>query len=286
MLSQKQIIETYKKACASDINAFKPGNVSVYNAGHDMSVDDFILSADVSAVPISNPDYTLGEKIFYAVKATREAVGCNTNLGILLLCAPLIQATQEQKSGQSLQDALKLVLEKTSIEDAKWVFKAITVASPGGLGDSEDQDVNESPDVTLTQAMDIAKDKDRIAKQYATNYKDIFNFSILRYNNGLFRFESQEWAAVFVFTGLLRKFPDSHIERKYGEKHSDWVLKQIIAVDDALLNTQVPEQLLPMLHKVDKAFKDKGINPGTTADLTVATVFVVMMEAFSVRCTS
>ena len=114
----------------------------------------------------------------------------------------------------------------------------------------------------------------------------IFNFSILRYNDGLNRFENQEWAAVFVFTGLLSKFPDSHIERKYGNEHSGWVLKKIIAVDDALLNTQNPEQLIPMLHEVDREFKAKGINPGTTADLTVATVFVVMMEAFSVRCTS
>ena len=286
MLSQEQIIEAYKKACACDVNAFKPGNVSVYNAGHDMSVDDFILSAEVSATPISNPDYTLGEKIFYAVKATKGAVGCNTNLGILLLCAPLIQAVQKKQFGQSLQDALQQVLEQTSVEDAEWVFKAITLAAPGGLGNAGDQDVNESPAVTLTQAMEIAKDKDKIAMQYATNYKDIFNFSILRYNSGLSRFESQEWATVFVFTGLLRKFPDSHIERKYGNKHSEWVLNKIIAVDDALLNTQDPEQLLPMLHKVDKAFKDKGINPGTTADLTVATVFVVIMEAFSVRCTS
>lgn len=286
MLKREQIIDAYKKACICDVEAFKPGNVSVYNAGHDMEVDDFLLSAEVSAEPISNPDYSLGEKIYYAVKATKDAVGCNTNLGILLLCAPVIQAGQQVQKKQNLRDALRYVLENTSVKDTDWVFKAITLASPGGLGESADQDVNERPDVTLFQAMEIAQNKDRIAKQYVTNYKDIFNFSILRYNDGLNRFENQEWAAVFVFTGLLSKFSDSHIERKYGNEHSGWVLKKIIAVDDALLNTQNPEQLIPMLHEVDREFKEKGINPGTTADLTVATVFVVMMEAFSVRCTS
>jgi ATP:dephospho-CoA triphosphoribosyl transferase. len=47
MIDQKQLIEAYKCACAIDVEAFKPGNVSVYNAGHDMTVDDFILSSDV-----------------------------------------------------------------------------------------------------------------------------------------------------------------------------------------------------------------------------------------------
>ncbi|MEE9337632.1 MAG: triphosphoribosyl-dephospho-CoA synthase [Methylococcaceae bacterium] len=285
MLNREQMIDAYIKACICDVEAFKPGNVSVYNAGHDMSVADFLLSAEVSAEPITNPDYSLGEKIYYAVKATRDAVGCNTNLGILLLCAPVIQAGQQVQEKQSLRDALRYVLENTSVKDTDWVFKAISLASPGGLGVSEDQDVSERPDVTLFQAMGIAQNKDRIAKQYVTNYKDIFNFSILRYNDGLNRFENQEWAAVFVFTGLLSKFPDSHIERKYGNEHSGWVLKKIIAVDDALLNTQDPKQLIPMLHEVDREFKAKSINPGTTADLTVATVFVVIMEAFSVRCT-
>ena len=279
MLSQAHIIEAYKEACACDVEAFKPGNVSVYSAGHDMVVEDFLLSSDVSADSISNPDYSLGEKIFYAVKATRDAVGCNTNLGILLLCAPLIQAVQSKQAGQSLQDALQVVLEHTTVDDAEWVFKAIALAAPGGLGESKEQDVMEKPKLSLTQAMKIAEDRDRIAKQYTTNYKDIFNFSVLRYNDGLSRFGRREWAGVLVFTGLLRQFPDSHIERKYGDKYSGWVLEQMTTVDDALLDSRDPEQLLPMLHEVDRQFKDKGINPGTTADLTVATVFVVLMEA-------
>ncbi len=284
MIIQEQLMSAYKQACECDVKAFKPGNVSIYNAGHDMSVDDFILSSEVSVNPITNPEFSLGEKIYYAVKATKEAVGCNTNLGIILLCAPLFQAAQCQ-AAHPLRDKLQSVLKNTSVKDAEWVFKAITLASPGGLGDSKEQDVNKKPDVTLTQAMEIASQKDRIALQYVTGYKDIFEFAILRYNDGLVRFENQAWATTFVFTGLLSEFPDSHIERKFGNKHSGWVLKQIITVDDALLNTNKPEQLVPMLHEVDGAFKAKSINPGTTADLTVATVLVVLMETLSVRCT-
>jgi len=284
MITQSQLIKAYKRACELDVQAFKPGNVSIYNAGHEMSVDDFILSSEVSAKSITNPKYSLGEKIYYAVKATREAVGCNTNLGIILLCAPMFQAVQQQTE-LSFREKINQVLDNTSKKDAEWAFKAITIAAPGGLGESKNQDVKEKPEVTLTQAMSIASEKDRIALQYDTVYKDIFEFSILRYNTGLVRFEDQAWAAALVFSGLLSKFPDSHIERKFGEKHSGWVLAQMTTVDDALLNTDKPEQLVPMLHGVDRAFKAKSINPGTTADLTVATVLVVLMEALSVRCT-
>ncbi len=283
MITQQQLIEVYKQACICDVQAFKPGNVSVYSEGHDMTVEDFIKSAEVSAQPITQPDYSLGEKIYYAVKATREAVGCNTNLGIILLAAPLCHAIYQQTPEQSLRQALSDVLRKTTIADANWTFKAITLASPGGLGESEQQDVSDCAEVNLLQAMEIAKDKDRIAKQFTSAYKDIFDFSILRYNEALVRFGNQDWAASAVFTGLLRKFPDSHIERKYGDKYSGWVLKRIITVDDALLNTDKPELLEPMLHEVDREFKEKGINPGTTADLTVATVLIGLMEALVVR---
>jgi len=283
MIEQQQLIELYKKACICDVQAFKPGNVSVYNDGHDMTVDDFILSTEASAFAISNPAYCLGEKIYYAVKATRDAVACNTNLGIILLSAPLCQAAYQQKSAQTLRESLANVLEETTIEDADWTFKAITLAAPGGLGESDEQDVNESAAVTLKQAMEIASEKDRIALQFTTNYKDIYDFAVLRYNDAFVKFDDQAWAASAVFTGLLSSFSDSHIERKYGDKYSEWVRKQITTVDDALLNTSNPEQLLPMLYEVDRMFKDKGINPGTTADLTVATVLIILMEAFSVR---
>ena len=286
MMGQEQLIAAYKEACKVDVEAFKPGNVSVYSEGHGMTVADFILSAEVSAHPISNPEFTLGQKIYYAVKATRAAVGCNTNLGILLLCAPVCQAFYQKKPGQNLAAVLAQVLENTTLKDAEWVFKAITLAAPGGLGESSEQDVTEAAAINLTEAMRIASEKDRIAWQYITNYKDIFDFAILRYNSSLVEYGDSNWAAVSVYTGFLSQFPDSHIERKYGDRHSGWVLEQMITVDNALANTDNPKQYIPMLHEVDRRFKEKSINPGTTADLTVATVFIILVEALSVRCTS
>jgi len=283
-IPHKQLVSAYIEACEVDIQAFKPGNVSVYTEGHDMTVSDFLLSAEVSAETICNPEYSLGEKIYYSVRETGKTVGCNTNLGIILLCAPLIQAVQNIDDNVSLRQALEQILKSTTVNDAEWVFKAITLAAPGGLGKSTDQDVKDQPDITLTQAMVIAKKKDRIALQYTTNYDDIFNFSILRYNEGFNRFGSKNWAAVVVFAGLLRRFPDSHIERKYGNQYSPIVSNKMAAVESELLCADEPEQLKPMLYEIDQDFKSKGINPGTSADLTVATVLTILLQEQLAKC--
>jgi triphosphoribosyl-dephospho-CoA synthase len=278
MITPQQLSTLYQQACEVELQAFKPGNVSIYAEGHDMTVTDFRISAEVSAAPLCNPEYSLGEKIFYAVKATREAVGCNTNLGIILLCAPLIQAASYRYSGLTLRQALNQVLGTTTIADASWVFKAITLATPGGLGGSNEQDVYEKASVTLTKAMKLASSKDRIALQYSTDYKDIFDFALIRYNYAVIRWGNKNWAAVAVYADLLSQFPDSHIERKYGNQYSEMTAGKMALLSEELSKTDNPERLIPLLYCIDQEFKSKGVNPGTTADMTVATVLAVFLE--------
>lgn len=277
MLTTSQLQTAYLQACEIELLAFKPGNVSIYSAGHGMTVADFRHSANVSAIAIANPDYSLGEKIYYAVKATRDAVGCNTNLGIILLCAPLLTAAYAVKKDVSLHQALKQVLKTTTVADADWVFKAIALASPAGLGESAQQDVNQQAAVSLTQAMEIAQHRDRIALQYVTDFKDIFDFAILRYNGAFSYFFDRNWAAVSVYVALLSRYPDSHIQRKYGNQHNNWVSEHMLAIDHALTHCTKLD-LMNLLYQVDADFKSKNINPGTTADLTVATLLVSFLD--------
>ncbi len=278
MIAPKQLGDLYRQACEIELQAFKPGNVSIYADGHDMTVADFRLSAEVSAGPLCNPDHPLGEKIFYAVKSTREAVGCNTNLGILLLCAPLIQAAADKPKNLTLRQSLRRVLGATTVADADWVFKAITLAAPGGLGSSDEQDVGEKATVTLLEAMNLAAGRDRIAFQYSTDYQDIFDFSIDLYYNAMGKRIGRIWAAVAVYAGLLIRIPDSHVERKYGDRYSGLIAARMALLSEELDKADSPEQTMPLLYQIDREFKSKGINPGTTADLTVATVFTVLLE--------
>jgi len=284
MLTTAQLETAYQQACEIELQAFKPGNVSIYSAGHGMTVEDFRRSATVSSSALVNPAYSVGEKIFYAIKATREAVGCNTNLGIVLLCAPLLTAAYQVKAGQTLRSALTHVLAQTTVADADWAFKAICLASPAGLGDTPQQDVKQQAAVTLTQAMGLAAERDRIALQYGTAFKDVFDFAILRYNGAFNCFFDRSWAAVSVYTALLCQYPDSHIMRKYGLQHNDWVREQMMTVNHALTYATRAD-LLKQLHQVDNDFKSKSINPGTTADLTVATLLVTFLdELLSEKC--
>jgi len=280
MLNQQQLSDAYQHACEVELQAFKPGNVSVYADGHDMTVEDFRVSARKSAGPITDNELSLGERIYTAVKATRDAVGCNTNLGIILLAVPLIMAAEKAKTKQDLRVQLADILECTSKADADWVFKAISLASPGGLGESDQQDVASFPSVTLTEAMRIAAERDRIALQYITNYKDIFDFLILRYNTAFNRWGDTGWSAAAVFAAMLAKYPDSHIERKYDKLHTRMVMDTMALVDDKLSATERPEQLEDYLRNVDAEFKSAGINPGTTADLTVITVLLATLNSY------
>ena len=278
MIDRQQFIDAYLQACEIELQAFKPGNVSVYSDGHDMTVEDFRTSATVSALPITNPTYTLGEKIYYAVKVTREVVGCNTNLGIILLCAPLLQALQQCGASSNLRQCLADVLQNTTEQDADWVFKAIVLAAPGGLGESDQQDVNNQAVVTLAQAMAIAADRDRIALQYTNCFKDIFDFGFITYNRAFVLSGDSGWAALTVFAEMLAQYPDSHIERKYGKQYSEWIAEHMSLLCKAMETAKTLDEVLPMLHNIDKIFKVKKINPGTTADMTVATVLVVLLE--------
>ena len=166
----------------------------------------------------------------------------------------------------------------TTIDDANWVFQAIVLASPAGLGEVNKQDVSQSATSTLQTTMQLACDRDRIALQYVTDYKDIFDLGVLRYNYAFNRCGEQSWAAVAVYADLLSQFPDSHIERKFGSRYSARVATMMSELSDTLQIVNDPKQVKPLLYQIDSELKSNGLNPGTSADLTVATVLTVFLE--------
>lgn len=283
-LQQEVLQQAYLEACTLDVEAFKPGNVSVYSSGHGMCADDFYLSAQASAPWVCDPALSLGERIYRAVEASYQAVGCNTNLGIVLLAAPLIQAVQEV-SVSPLRERLQRILVSSSREDAAWVYRAICLANPGGLGQIEVEDVRRPPSVTLLEAMRLAKDYDRIAFNYAFSYRDIYELAIPSYHDAVSRWRDERLAAVATFVALLRRIPDTHVERKFGQRYTGMIQARMSWLEQELSKIAELEQILPQIRKVDAEFKSVGINPGTTADLTVAALLAVRLEKLaSLKC--
>lgn len=282
MLGTKRIMEAryqlavyaYLHACDQELLALKPGNVGVHAAGHDMTLEQFQVSARVSAEPLGEPGVALGERIYSAVKATRDAVDCNTNLGIILLCAPLMQAFLETQPGSDLRSVVTRIIDNCTIDDARLCYRAIRLANPGGVGNSDKQDVCDTPDETLFQVMRIAAARDRIAFQYANGFADIFEFAIPRLAELKQHFISQDnWVVTALYLGLLARYPDSHILRKHGREQAVEVSGTARRLEKNLLAQGPTDPVQMQLRQADKDFKQAGINPGTTADLVVATLF-------------
>jgi triphosphoribosyl-dephospho-CoA synthetase len=139
--------DAFLRACRLDVEAAKPGNVSIASAGHGMQAAQFIDSAEAAAPALFARGARVGERILDAVTRTRHVAGCNTNLGIVLLVAPLAAALESVGDTAPLdaarwQASVETVLSRLDVDDARAAYRAIALANPGGLGDAPEQSPN------------------------------------------------------------------------------------------------------------------------------------------------
>ncbi len=264
------IAEKYREACMAELSALTPGNVHILADGHGMVVQDFIKSADASMGPISKPDFCVGQRIFQALTATWNVVGCNTNLGIILLASPMIQAYLDH--GALNKYTINQVLESLTVEDATGAYAAIQQASPAGLGDVAAHDVKNPPTITLLKAMELTSDKDLVARQYANGYQEIWGLGLETYHCFLKNWERPAWSLSAVYLAFLANFLDSHLVRKYNESVAREVQDEAKIHFAAFTALDNPKLYMPQLLAWDLDLKSRKLNPGTSADLTVATI--------------
>lgn len=265
------IAAAFEQACRDELEAPKPGNVHVFADGHRMTAADFMRSAAAAAPLLTAPGARVGARILGAVEATRAAVGTNTNLGIILLCAPLAAAAERGRG--DLRDALAAVLTGLDVEDARLAFRAIALAGPAGLGAAERHDVHAPATVTLTEAMAAAAGRDRIAYQFSSRFADIFDRGLPALDRAFAHSLDPKWATLAAYLAFLAAFPDTHIVRKYGAGVAAEVRQAAQSWQVRLDGAADPATLLPDLLAWDGALKARALNPGTSADLTVATLF-------------
>jgi triphosphoribosyl-dephospho-CoA synthase len=272
----ERLAAAFKTACLAELEALKPGNVHIFADGHGMTVQDFLRSAEAAAQEIARDELSVGQRIFAATDATWRAVGCNTNLGIVLLAAPLMHAALHGTK-QSLRARLDEILSALTVEDAAWAYRAILQASPGGLGGSARYDVRDAPQVSLLEAMREAASRDRIALQYVTGFQDVFR-GAQTYRSMLNRWGSTAWAATAIYLDILADNMDTHLFRKYGEEIAQQVRIEAAHHRELLLSQENPKKYQRALLEFDRSLKGRGLNPGTSADLTVASLLVVELE--------
>ncbi len=262
-------------ACIWEATARKVGNVHPNAAFADTSYTDFLLSAAAIASLWTFPRQSVGHVVIDAVKKTQRRVGKNTNLGIILLLAPFDLTGCSDPLREKLQEVLN-ALDAT--HDARWVYEAIRLASPGGLGDSAEQDVREEPSVTLLEAMKLAADRDMVARQYANGFADVFDFGVPKFVDAFTRFGCIEAAIIDSQLRWLATYPDSLIARKNGLAAAEAV--QQLATEVLRLGGIETTAGRAAGIALDTHLRSDGnkLNPGTTADLITASLFVALRE--------
>ncbi len=278
-------------ACGLDVAVRKPGNVSLASPGHGMQAGQFLCSAEAAAGPLFEPGVRVGGRIEAAQAASWRAAGCNTNLGIVLLCAPLAAAAerlQPSAAPPALSDwrgAIEAVLAGLDVADASLAFRAIAAAHPGGLGSVASQDVRDLPSVGLREAMALAAGRDSIARQYRDGFAELFDLGLpsLGAGFGPQGFAGQPDAATAravqrLYLRWLASRPDSHIVRKHG----DAVAHSVMSAAQGWRERADAGEALDAdagFAEWDEQLKAAGLNPGTTADLTVATLLLASLTA-------
>ena len=265
-------------ACLLEASAPKPGNVSPAAAFHDMTYEDFLASAAAIGPALAAAgERPLGATIRAAVEATARWAPANTNLGLILLLAPLARAAL-RPGGVALRDKLAATLDETTVADAREAYAAIRRAAPGGLGRAAEQDVASPPTVTLVDAMALARDRDAIAREYATAFGTTFATGAPALTRALAEGLSWPDATVETYLTLLAAAPDTHIARKLGEAAAAAVSERARAVLAAggVRSPAGRDAIAALDRELRDARNTK--NPGATADLTGAAVCVALLE--------
>ena len=276
-LAADRIATLAQAACLIEVSARKPGNVSPGRDFEDTTYEDFLLSAAAIGPAFRRvAEAGVGETVRAAVQATRVRVHANTNLGMVLLLAPLACAAGRESG--PLRAALSRVLRGLSVDDARAAYAAIRLANPGGLGRAPAQDVCDEPTLSLREAMALAAERDTIAREYVSDYDVTFRLAVPAIQQARSRGWSRTEAAAEAYLCVLAEVPDTLIARKEGAARARAVSERAREVLSA--GAAGSAERARAEAAFDGELRERGhrLNPGTSADLVAAALFVSLLE--------
>jgi triphosphoribosyl-dephospho-CoA synthase len=263
-------------ACVLEASAEKPGNVTPSHDFDNTSYEEMLHSGIALGPELGRAgERGVGETVLAAVRATRGVACANTNLGIALLLAPLARAAL---NGGPLRERLGDVLRALTVDDARAAYAAIRLAGPGGLDEPVEHDVRDEPQVTLREAMAAAAQRDTIAAEYVTDHAVTFELGLPVLADALGEGLRPREAIVELALRLLAAVPDTLIARKRGTDAAERVAAGARRVLAAGGVRSTPGRTA--LAAFDASLRQDGnaLNPGTTADLVTAVLFVALLE--------
>jgi triphosphoribosyl-dephospho-CoA synthase len=261
-------------ACTLEATAKKPGNVHPDASFSDLCYADFLAGAAAMRPTLDRvSEIGVGAAVLECVRATRALTKTNVNLGMALLLAPLAAVTPSEP----LRTGIGGVLGRLTVDDTRRVYGAIRWAQPGGLGRVDDQDVADEPTEDLCAVMRRAADRDLIARQFTNNFREVFWGASLLTSPAA---ERLNWDQAIVWCQLeyMANFPDTLIARKCGVAEAQESAQRAAAVLAA--EWPATPDARRRLVELDQWLRARGHdrNPGTTADMIAACLYVVLHE--------
>jgi triphosphoribosyl-dephospho-CoA synthase len=267
--SEEAVAGAAQLACVLEASAEKPGNITPRHDFADTSYEDMLRSAVALGPELGRAaERGVGNTVLAAVRATQRVAGANTNLGIALLLAPLARAAL--LGGVSLRERTEEVLDGLTLDDARGAYAAIRAAGAGGLDEPVEHDVRDEPTLALRDAMDAAAERDSVAAEYATGFALTFERGLPALTRALDAGLGPRPATVRLFLELLAAVPDTLIARKRGPCAAEQVSADAARV---LAGRASVEAFDASLRRDGNA-----LNPGTTADLVTAVLFVALLD--------
>ena len=263
-------------ACVLEVSAEKPGNITPSHDFHDTSYEDMLRSAIAVGPELARAgERTVGETVLAIVEASSGVAPANTNLGIALLLVPLAKAAL---AGGPLRERLSATLRALDVGDARAAYAAIRLSGAGGLRERVEHDVRSEPAVGLREAMASAAERDSVASEYVTDYALTFETGVPALAAALDAGLAVREAIVELHLRLLDQAPDTLIARKRGAEAAARVsarAREVLAAGG--VRTAAGRRAL---RSFDASLREPGnaLNPGTTADLVTATLFVALVE--------
>jgi len=266
-----------------EASAAKPGNVHPAVEFPDLTHAE-LVAAGIAIAPAMEKaaEVPLGQTVLAAVTAARSVTRSNANLGIVLAIAPLAAvpdppatANGQPRIGRSALPespspaAVAAVLARLTPADAADVWQAIRLAQPGGMGQSGQHDLTGPPPADLLDAMRLAAPRDAIARLWVDGYDALYAGLVADLLAALGSGLTLHDAIVDAFLAQLAREPDSLIARKHG-------LPVALEVSRLAAAARAAPQTIPAFDCFLRS--PRRLNPGTTADLTAAALYILLRD--------
>lgn len=291
-MDSKTIAKIAQIASCLEVSGFpKPGNVHRTRDYDDMVFEDFLISGIVIGDTIrklaENVDRNdlasanLGKYILEAVRETNKWIANNTNLGIVMLLVPISAAAAISEDFYEIRENIVELMANTTVEDAINLYSAINIADAGGMGEQDEYDVASDDasellrknNQSMYDVLAISAPWDRLASELTTNLPVCFDIGYKEYST-LKKQTTLNRSAVITFLKILSTTPDTLISRKYGDEKA----REVSEIALELIGYRDADNFLDKVAEFDDYLFENKLNPGTTADLTAASIMITLLK--------